>query len=94
MKARGIFILIPLVVMLFMPLTLHVSDASADEVKYFVSLDVCNGSGFFMPGDDDPSLHEAIGKPVAPGFEGFLERDEPSFDILSVSALIERPPKA
>jgi hypothetical protein len=81
-------------VSVFSPSAVHISLSPTDQVKYFVSLDVCNASGSFMSANaDTPSLHECPCKPVPFEFAAFFETNASTFALSLFSVQVERPPR-
>jgi hypothetical protein len=96
MKMRGILILFPLVVSLFLPLVFHISVAPTGEVEYLVSLDVCNAVGSFIShnDNDDSAVHECLCRPEPFECAKYIEPNNLSFTPSLYFVQLERPPKS
>jgi hypothetical protein len=91
-----LIILAALLVSILSPLTAHISISPTGQMKYFVSLDVCNAPGTFSSADNAnaPALHEGTCNPVPFKFAEFIEAYNSSFNPSFYFIAIDRPPKS
>src|ERR1700690_475881 len=95
MKLNSLLILTALIVSSLSPLTGPISLTSTDQVKYFVSLDVCHASGAATSVNADaPSLPERPFTQVPVEFTELIKTNKVSYSPSLFSIQIDRPPRA